>query len=150
MMRSTSSLPGYSDLLQGKAAPGKGAGPAAPQQAAAKAKDGSSNAAVASRLLSTEALMDKIIEWAPEVRGCRLSLSAFRAYLILYLLCIPSESYICTGLCGSTHRIAYLCACVVSLACLVRAAQAGGGGRSRCGATGRSGSSCQTACPGRV
>lgn len=69
-MRSTSSLPRYSDLLQAKAAPGKGAGPAAPQQAAAKAKDGSSNAAVASRLLSTEALMDKVIEWAPEVHSC--------------------------------------------------------------------------------
>ena len=115
----TSRLPQNNGLLQAKAAPGKSAGPAAPQQAAAKAKDGNSNAAVASRLLSAEALMDKIIEWAPEVHGCCLSLSAFGAYQILKLFCVPGKSHICTGLCGGTHRIACLCACVVSVPCPV-------------------------------
>ena len=114
-MRFTSSLPRCNDLLQAKAAPGKSAGPATPQQAAAKAKDGSSNAAVASRLLSTEALTDKIIEWAPEVHHCWQSLSAFRTYQMINLICIPSKSHIFAGLHCSTHRIACLCACVVSV-----------------------------------
>ena len=39
----------------------------ASQQAAAAGKDGSSNAAVAARLLSIEALSAKLVEWAPEV-----------------------------------------------------------------------------------
>ena len=85
-MLSTSRLPYCNDLLQAKAAPGRSAGPAAPQQAAGKAKEGDSNAAAAARLLSTEALMDKVIEWAPEVHSCSLSLSAFGAYQIVDLI----------------------------------------------------------------
>ena len=53
--------------MQAKAAPGKAAKAAPSQQAGAKVKDGNSNAAVAARLLSAEALTGKVLEWAPEV-----------------------------------------------------------------------------------
>ena len=114
-----SGSPRNNGLLQAKAAPGKSAGPAAPQQAGAKAKDGNSNAAAASSLLSTEALTDKVIEWAPEVHSCCLSLSAFRAYLRFNLICMLSKSHNCAGLYGSTHRIACLYKCLVPESCLV-------------------------------
>jgi len=54
--------------VQAKAAVGKAAKPSSSQQGAAKAKEGNSNAAVAIRLLSSEVLTKKILEWAPEVR----------------------------------------------------------------------------------
>ena len=53
--------------VQAKAATGKAVKPAASQQVGAKGKEGSSNAAVAARLLSASALTEKVLEWAPEV-----------------------------------------------------------------------------------
>ena len=59
--------------MQAKAAPGKAAKAAPSQQAAAKAKEGNSNAEIAARLLSSAALTAKVLEWAPEVSPALLA-----------------------------------------------------------------------------